>query len=87
MFYGWHRTKTICELERYGYRRLAQELDGLSEEKHDFGVIPLEDGSFDVVGPTNKLTIRTTEKEAAEELVKILDLAVKHGKLKSLAVQ
>lgn len=86
MFYAWHRERTISELERHGYRRLSQELDGPAEKKHDFGVIPLEDGSFDVVGPTDKLVIRATEREAAEELVRVLNVAAKYGKLKSLAV-
>lgn len=86
MFYAWNRTKTISELERHGYRRQAQELDQTADEKHDFAVIPLEDGLFDVVGPTDKLVIRATEKAAAEEIVKLLNLAAKYGKLASLAV-
>lgn len=85
-FFAWHREQTICELERFGYRRLAQELDGPAEQKHEFGLIPKEDGSFEVVGPTDKLAIRATEKQAAEEIVKILNLAAKHGKLTSLAL-
>jgi len=85
-FFAWHRERTICELERHGYRRQSQELDEPAEKKHDFGVVPLENGSFDVVGPTDKLVIRATEKAAAEELVHVLNLAAKHGKLQSLAV-
>lgn len=87
MFYAWHRERTTCELERHGYRRLAQELDGPVEQKHDFCVIPKEDGAFEVVGPTDKVSIRATEKLAAEEIVKLLNLAAKYGKLQSLAVR
>lgn len=85
-FFAWHRERTISELERHGYRRAAQELDHPAEEKPLFGVTPLENGSFEVVCPTDKVTIRTTEKVAAEEIVKLLNLAAKHGKLTSLAV-
>lgn len=85
-FFAWHRERTISELERHGYRRLAQELDQPADEKHDFNVTPLEDGMFEIVGPTDKLSIRATEKLAAEELVRVLNLAAKHGKLTSLAV-
>lgn len=86
VFFAWHRERTISELERHGYRRLAQELDQPADDKPLFGVTPLEGEMFEIIGPTDKVSIRTTEKVAAEELVRVLNLAAKCGKLASLAV-